>query len=179
MFFFLLSHSWHGRSFLPAILLFLPITLQPAGYSFAGRPAPEILPVPVLSSAFYPCIRCHPADREIVFKEAGIGHGKVDIQKHVGARYDCYTCHNRQDMDRLNLFDASPVGLDKSSILCGQCHNTSYQLWTTGLHGKRVGTWNGRNSIFPCTACHDPHQPGYPAHVPKPPPVPPEETLRW
>jgi hypothetical protein len=63
--------------------------------------------------------------------------------------------------------------------LCGQCHSTNYKLWQSGLHGKVIGKWTGPKKYTPCTTCHDPHHPGYATQQPEPPPMHPEQTLRW
>jgi len=44
---------------------------------------------------------------------------------------------------------------------CGQCHGDKYRDWRAGIHGKRVGQWDGEKSYFLCVNCHNPHSPGF------------------
>lgn len=163
-----------------AVLLFLLfISLSSAAVSFGSQDEPAVLPVPVISSEYFPCSRCH--------KENGIEpdvHGEafhvtIRVEGHTEENYGCFDCHDRENRDKLRLFNGSKIELAVSSELCGQCHSTNYKLWRSGLHGKVLGKWNGRKRYTPCTTCHDPHQPAFASRQPERPPTPPEKTLRW
>ncbi|GAB4340727.1 MAG: hypothetical protein Kow0089_14590 [Desulfobulbaceae bacterium] len=158
--------------------LFILWLLFPASVALGEGPQElEPLPAPVLSSPLFPCSSCHTTEPGASL--AGDSHPVIRVEGHTEKDYDCFVCHNRHDMDSLILFSGLTAPLGSSSRLCGQCHSTNFRLWSEGLHGKLVGRWDGPRKITPCTACHDPHRPGYDAYVPEPPPVPPEQTLWW
>lgn len=145
----------------------------------AAKPnALGILPSAITFSEYFPCARCH-RDGTVQDNKDGRMHKTIPLQGHPGKKYDCFSCHDRGDFDKLRLFDGSRIELKDSSRLCGQCHSTNYGLWQSGLHGKIKGTWNGERKIIACVQCHDPHDPVFAAQNPKPPPTPPENTLRW
>lgn len=147
--------------------------------SFASQEEFAVLPVPVISSENFPCTRCHKQSGTAPGVHKKIFHITITVEGHTEDSYGCFKCHDREDRDKLQLFSNSKIDITESSELCGQCHSTNYKLWASGLHGKVWGKWNGPKKITPCTTCHDPHRPGYKDRKPEPPPVPPEQTLRW
>ena len=66
------------------------------------------------------------------------------------------------------------VPFTESWRLCGQCHGPKLRDWRVGIHGKRMGEWDGERSYLLCAHCHDPHAPRFAALPPEPPPVRPE-----
>ena len=50
---------------------------------------------------------------------------------------------------------------EESYRLCGQCHGEKYRDWRAGVHGRRVGQWNGAKRYLLCVHCHSPHQPRF------------------
>lgn len=161
------------------IMLLVSLLLFFGKTSRSSQEVPIILPAPVISSANFPCSQCHTDDSPGMDRRTETFHASIRADSHIEEEYDCFGCHDKERMDRLRLFNGGRIELIRSSELCGQCHSTNYTLWESGLHGKVSGPWNGPRRIAPCTSCHDPHQPGFLALRPAPPPVPPEETLRW
>lgn len=156
------------------LILLFSATLSPA------RPDERtVLPPPVLASRYFPCSMCHNQNEIRVEKAGQREHNAIRVEKHVEDNYDCFGCHDSEDLNKLRLFNGNTIDLALSSQLCGQCHSTNYKLWLSGLHGKVMGKWNGPQKITPCTHCHDPHQPGLATQEPESPPTHPEETLRW
>ena len=49
--------------------------------------------------------------------------------------------------DQLHLASGEPVPFDESYRLCGQCHGEKYRDWRAGVHGRRVGEWNGAKQL--------------------------------
>jgi hypothetical protein len=159
------------------VLIFFLITLS--NNAFGRQDKPVVLPGPVFSSEYFPFSKCHeqigtgPDDRREAF------HVTIRVKGHIEKDYGCYGCHDSENLDKLRFFNDRKVDIAASSELCGQCHSTIFKLWHSGLHGKVVGRWNGLKKIIPCTTCHDPHRPVYTSQKPEPPPMPPEQTLRW
>ena len=133
------------------------------------------LPPPPLSEDTYPCSDCHekatpeelePRQLVEMHEEKLLDHGSED-------RW-CFDCHNPDDRDALRLVNGSSVGFEESYKLCGQCHGTIYRDWRAGIHGRRIGYWNGPKEYMLCAHCHDPHKPKFPSMKPLPPPVRPQ-----
>ncbi|WP_242337325.1 MULTISPECIES: hypothetical protein [Anaeromyxobacter] len=116
---------------------------------------------PPFSEGIFPCSGCHvdPGDRtrrELTFHE--------DIQKvfdHDSNARWCLDCHDAQNRDVLKLASGETVPFTESYRLCGQCHGDKYRDWRAGVHGKRVGQWDGQKTYFLCVNCHNPHTPGF------------------
>jgi hypothetical protein len=53
------------------------------------------------------------------------------------------------------------VPFTESYRLCGQCHGDKFRDWRGGIHGKRVGMWDGAKTYFLCVNCHNPHSPRF------------------
>lgn len=158
------------------LFILLPFFAAPV---FGSQVVLTVLPAPVLTSELFPCSKCHnKTDKGLESGKQGV-HKAIPLEGHIEESYNCFGCHDRENLDKLNLFNGAKIDLFLSSSLCGQCHSSSYKLWKSGLHGKISGKWNGQKKINPCVNCHDPHHPGYEKQRPKPPPTPPEKTLRW
>ena len=82
------------------------------------------------------------------------------------------------DVERLTLFDGETVGIDHTYRLCAQCHFDKHRDWRLGIHGKRVGQWNGQKTALLCVNCHNPHAPRFGTLKPQPRPSRPEEMGR-
>ncbi len=129
------------------------------------------------SMDFYPCNDCHadqepnPARRELIDMHDDIS-GMFDHDKE--NRW-CTDCHDLNQRDSLHLASGERIGFDVSYKLCGQCHGDKLRDWKVGVHGKRIGMWNGRKEYFLCVHCHNPHSPRFKPLEPKAPPTRPED----
>jgi hypothetical protein len=128
---------------------------------------------PPFTEGIFPCSQCHdrsgdPKRRELAF------HDDVQSELHHGppSRW-CLDCHDNAKRDFLHLTNGELVPFTQSYRLCGQCHGDKYRDWRAGVHGKRVGQWNGQKTYFLCVNCHNPHTPKFKPLKPEPPPVPP------
>jgi hypothetical protein len=125
-----------------------------------AEPLVEAQPPP-FSEGIFPCSGCHtdPGDRtrrQLAFHE--------DIQgifDHDSEHRWCLDCHDSQNRDVLKLASGDTVPFTESYRLCGQCHGDKYRDWRAGVHGKRVGQWDGAKTYFLCVNCHNPHTPGF------------------
>ncbi len=61
----------------------------------------------------------------------------------------------------LRLASGATIPFTQSYLLCGQCHGDKLRDWRMGVHGKRVGMWNGEKTYFLCVNCHNPHSPRF------------------
>ena len=59
------------------------------------------------------------------------------------------------------LLNGEVIPFDESYRLCGQCHGSVYKDWKLGIHGRRVGQWDGNKLYLLCAHCHDPHNPKF------------------
>jgi len=134
------------------------------------------VPKPPFSKDVYPCTRCHdkpddfnPTPRNLVamHKEIKLAHGSREQW--------CYDCHNPSYRDRLRLAGGRLVTFEASYELCGQCHGEKLRDWRRGIHGRRIGCWNGKRQYLLCVNCHSPHAPRFKAMHPKPRPKRPDE----
>jgi hypothetical protein len=53
------------------------------------------------------------------------------------------------------------VPFTESYRLCGQCHGDKFRDWRAGIHGRRVGDWDGTKTYLLCVSCHNPHSPSF------------------
>jgi hypothetical protein len=140
------------------------------------RPAERVeVPPPPFSDGIFPCSACHadlPVDR--TRRELGM-HAEIELQHDEEHRW-CLDCHNANDRDRLHLASGELVPFEESYRLCGQCHGDKYRDWRAGVHGRRVGEWNGQKSYLLCAHCHDPHQPRFKPLRPMPAPPRPSRA---
>jgi hypothetical protein len=100
------------------------------------------------------------------------------VLKHDAEHRWCLDCHDAANRDVLHLASGEPVPFDESYRLCGQCHGEKLRDWRAGVHGRRVGQWNGAKSYLLCAHCHNPHEPRFKAIAPKPAPKPPSQIKR-
>jgi hypothetical protein len=142
---------------------------QPAG---SGDLRVEV-PPPPFSEGIFPCTTCHDASLPVDRTRRALGmHDEIEL-KHDEEHRWCLDCHNAADRDRLHLASGELVPFDESYRLCGQCHGEKTRDWRAGVHGRRVGEWNGAKRYLLCVHCHDPHQPRFKPIAPLPAPRPP------
>ncbi|MGE5246522.1 MAG: hypothetical protein ACM3SQ_20030 [Betaproteobacteria bacterium] len=131
------------------------------------------VPPPPFSDGIFPCSGCHaempvnPTRRKLTDMHDDI------VLKHDEEHRWCLDCHDATNRDFLHLASGERVPFDESYRLCGQCHGEKYRDWRAGVHGRRVGQWNGHKRYLLCAHCHNPHQPRFKPLVPKPAPIPP------
>jgi hypothetical protein len=127
-------------------------------------------PPPPFSDGIYPCSNCHasqPVNRQR--RELKDMHTDI-VLKHDAEHRWCLDCHDANNRDQLHLASGEPVKFEESYKLCGQCHGEKYRDWRAGVHGRRVGQWNGAKQYLLCAHCHNPHEPRFKAIQPKPAP---------
>ncbi len=73
----------------------------------------------------------------------------------------CLNCHSTDERNNLKLITGENVPFEQSHKLCGQCHGSIFRDWKLGIHGRRVGQWNGERIYLLCAHCHDPHMPKF------------------
>jgi len=133
---------------------------------------------PPFSPGIFPCSQCHdgggdPSPRTLAFHEeiqARLTHGSP--------RHWCFHCHDLADRDKVHLSSGALLPFTQSYLLCAQCHYDKYRDWQLGIHGKRIGRWDGAKTYLLCVNCHDPHAPRIEAIAPMPRPARPMETRR-
>lgn len=148
------------------------------GTGTANQPAtPGVrveVPPPPFSDGIFPCTNCHGADMPANRTRRPLAdmHGDIEL-KHDAEHRWCLDCHDADNRDRLHLASGELVPFEESYRLCGQCHGEKYRDWRAGVHGRRVGQWNGAKRYLLCVHCHSPHQPRFKAMAPQPGPTPP------
>jgi hypothetical protein len=127
------------------------------------------------------CIACH--EERNLARECATCHERhlepehrAIVLRHAEDQRGCLDCHDAADRDRLRLADGETLPFEESYRLCGQCHGPRLRDWRLGLHGKRLGRWDGGQSYLLCVHCHDPHEPRFPSMVPAPRPPRPQEV---
>ncbi len=132
------------------------------------------VPPPPFTDGIFPCSGCHNTDMppNRTRRELSAMHDDI-VLKHDEEHRWCLDCHDADNRDRLHLASGEPVPFEESYRLCGQCHGEKYRDWRAGVHGRRVGQWNGHKEYLLCAHCHNPHQPRFHALEPKPAPARP------
>ena len=103
-------------------------------------------------------------------------HTDIELKHDTEHRW-CLDCHDAENRDQLHLASGEAVRFEESYRLCGQCHGEKYRDWRAGVHGRRVGQWNGPKQYLLCVHCHSPHQPRFKSMAPHPAPVRPRRPL--
>jgi hypothetical protein len=172
--------SWFPRrtSRVPRAAL-LALALVSAGRAGASEPkasapgtaSPEKKPAasaelvqalsPPFSEGIFPCSGCHdPKDKvNTARRELGFHEEQQSIFAHDAEHRWCLDCHDAKNRDQLHLTNGDLVPFTESYRLCGQCHGDKLRDWRAGIHGKRIGNWNGVKTYFLCVNCHNPHAP--------------------
>jgi len=128
---------------------------------------------PPFTDGIFPCNDCHsdivpnPQRRELVDFHDDISA----IFNHDSENRWCLDCHDMNMRDSLRLASGKLLSFEESYKLCGQCHGEKLRDWKVGVHGKRIGEWNGKKEYLLCVHCHNPHSPKFEAMTPEPPPV--------
>lgn len=144
----------------------------------ATAPLRVEVPPPPFSEGIFPCTDCH---NEETLPPNTTRRPLVDAHDDIVLKHDeehrwCLDCHDAQNRDVLHLASGEPVPFSESYRLCGQCHGEKYRDWRVGVHGRRIGEWNGAKEYLLCVHCHNPHQPRFKPIAPKPVPLRP---TRW
>ena len=161
--------------------------------------AHKVYPVapPFAIRGLFPCQACHRKDirsesREIdrnnlffgkYFKAPNLkprilSRMHLNIKLQHGEFQWCLNCHATDERNYLKLINGDIISFEESYRLCGQCHGLIYRDWKLGIHGRRVGKWNGKKLYLLCVHCHDPHSPKFRKIIPKDPPRRPNYG-RW
>jgi hypothetical protein len=138
------------------------------------------VPPPLVYQGLYPCQACHRRDIRGVNSELEKGKSflgkyirvpdprpRILVRMHTDITLQhadwmwCLNCHSTYKRNYLHLMTGEDISFDESYRLCGQCHGTIYRDWKIGLHGRRVGQWNGKKLYLLCAHCHDPHKPRF------------------
>jgi hypothetical protein len=128
----------------------------------AEQPAREVQAMtPPFSEGIYPCSGCHDGKEKVntTRRELGFHDEQTSIFAHDAEHRWCLDCHDAQHRDQLHLTNGDLVPFTESYRLCGQCHGDKLRDWRAGIHGKRIGSWNGTKTYFLCVNCHNPHAP--------------------
>ena len=162
-------------AFVIAMLVALIVAALNASAQQAATPGARVeVPPPPFTDGVFPCSNCHnktmPANR--TRRVLTDFHTDIDL-KHDAEHRWCLDCHDADDRDQLHLASGEPVRFEESYRLCGQCHGEKYRDWRAGVHGRRVGQWNGQRQYLLCVHCHSPHQPRFKPMTPLAGPRPP------
>lgn len=133
---------------------------------------------PPFSEGIFPCTECHDGEGDPERRELFAHDDVQQIFDHDSRNRWCLDCHDNASRDVLRLASGAPVPFTESYRLCGQCHGDKYRDWRLGIHGRRVGEWDGEKTYFLCVHCHNPHSPAFEPIAPEPPPQRPEEMKR-
>ena len=171
----------------PRVLAALLVAIPGVARAATGAPPPaapgardELVEAepPPFSPGIFPCSQCHEGTPNTERRELAF-HDEIQARfRHDSEHRWCLDCHDAQNRDQLHLANGSPVKFTESYRLCGQCHGDKYRDWRVGVHGKRIGHWDGKKTYFLCVSCHDPHAPRFEALKPEPRPLRPEEMRR-
>jgi hypothetical protein len=131
------------------------------------------VPPPPFSEGIFPCSNCHGSMQPDRTRRTLTAMHTDIVLKHDEEHRWCLDCHDATNRDWLHLASGERVPFEESYRLCGQCHGEKLRDWKAGVHGRRVGNWNGAKSYLLCAHCHNPHQPRFKAIAPKPAPIPP------
>lgn len=170
-------------------LAFAPITVSARSPGdHPATPPPAVKPnhqeklleakTPPFTEGIFPCSECHKGDFNPTRRELGF-HDDIQSEFHHDSENRwCLDCHDAKNRDQLHLTSGVLLPFTESYKLCGQCHGDKYRDWKKGVHGKRIGEWNGAKTYFLCVNCHNPHSPRFKPLKPLPKPVRPSEMKR-
>ena len=161
----------------PSALASQPAAKAPAPQERKPEVLVEARPPP-FSEGIFPCMQCHKDQKDKTRRELQFHDEQQSIFDHDAEHRWCLDCHDYENRDMLRLASGALVPFTESYRLCGQCHGDKYRDWRAGVHGKRVGMWNGKKTYYLCVNCHNPHNPRFKALKPEPPPIPPQEQGR-
>jgi hypothetical protein len=130
---------------------------------------------PPFTEGIFPCSQCHDGSGDPTRRELGFHE---DVKLRHAPNHWCVDCHDLANRDVLHLAGGEAVPFTESYRLCAQCHFDKHRDWRLGIHGKRVGQWNGQKTALLCVNCHNPHAPRFGSLKPAPRPTRPEEMRR-
>lgn len=114
---------------------------------------------PPFTPGVFPCSDCHAEEGDRTRRTLTY-HEEIQARfEHKRSRRWCLDCHDFRDRDMLHLSGGEKIPFTESYAVCGQCHYDKYRDWRLGIHGKRVGSWDGQKTYLLCVNCHDPHSP--------------------
>lgn len=138
------------------------------------------VPPPLVYQGLFPCQACHRSDIRGVSSQLEKGNaflGKyirkpdpkprtlIKMHRNINLKHAewhwCLNCHDQDERNYLRLITGEKIPFEKSYRLCGQCHGSIYRDWKIGIHGRRVGNWDGKKLYLLCSHCHDPHRPKF------------------
>ncbi len=140
------------------------------------RPVEEIVGslAPMNEYDLFPCSDCHDEDWETDYERRDLDepHDEIPgaILHHDEDNRWCLDCHSAKKRDMLRLINGDRVKFNEYYRVCEQCHRRIYREWKMGVHGKRIGFWNGEKVKMHCAECHNPHNPPFQAIKPMPAP---------
>ena len=143
------------------------------GIRAGGKSIDDAVTQPPFSPDIFPCTYCHgdlkpnPVRRDLVEMHDSIS----GIFNHDKDNRWCLDCHDMNNRDFLKLASGKLLDFKESYKLCGQCHGDKLRDWKVGVHGKRMGNWDGKKTYLLCVNCHNPHSPKFNQLTPEPPPV--------
>lgn len=138
--------------------------------SIKGEQMDIQLPPPPFSEDMFPCSECH-GDMEVNLKRRELEDFHDDIMlKHDEENRWCIDCHDANNRDMLHSASGELIDFKESYKLCGQCHGLKLRDWRAGVHGRRIGNWNGQKQYLLCAHCHNPHTPRFEEMKPEPAP---------
>jgi hypothetical protein len=135
------------------------VPAAPASEKAKAGAAEYETPAPPFELGLFPCMSCHKDSVNPQRRELGF-HDEVQPLQHGAGRW-CLDCHDLKNRDVLHLTNGDPVPYAESYRLCGQCHGDKLRDWRVGVHGKRIGQWDGKKTYFLCVHCHNPHAPRF------------------
>jgi hypothetical protein len=155
-------------TFVGALAFVASIALGAAGPGGA-KPAEDIqAQPPPFTEGIFPCSGCHDPKvggdrtrRELSFHADADAGEPAAVFDHDAEHRWCLDCHDFANRDVLKLASGDPVPFTESYRLCGQCHGDKLRDWRVGVHGKRIGRWDGPKVYFLCVNCHNPHTPRF------------------
>jgi hypothetical protein len=116
---------------------------------------------PPFTEGIFPCSGCHDGKEKVntARRDLGFHDEQQSVFAHDAEHRWCLDCHDAQRRDQLHLTNGDLVPFTESYRLCGQCHGDKLRDWRVGVHGKRIGNWDGARTTFLCVNCHNPHTP--------------------
>lgn len=145
--------------------------------SAAAEPEEIQVPPPPFTEGAFPCSDCHDPEIPVNTRRRALtmAHQEIEL-RHDEAHRWCLDCHDTDDRDVLHLASGERVPFEESYRLCGQCHGDKFRDWRAGVHGRRIGNWDGAKTYLLCVHCHDAHSPRFEPLAPDPMPVRPART---
>lgn len=110
----------------------------------------------------FACTECHTRPvAQMKNSDAQKAHWDIKLNHANSEVMNCATCHNGNDMNKLNALTGQSIDFNLSYKLCAQCHFSQFEDWKGGAHGKKVAGWAPPRASMTCVNCHNPHSPGF------------------